>query len=353
MTEIIECVPNFSEGRDHDVIRAIAVAIEKVKDVKLLDVNSGASVNRTVITFVGNRESVINGAFAGIARAAELIDMRHHRGTHPRLGATDVCPLVTISGISVEECIALSHQLAKCVAEELHLPVYLYEKSAQKPERIDLANIRAGEYEGLEQKLRDPNWRPDYGQPIFNPKSGATVIGVRDFLIAFNVNLDTRDCQLAKDIALTIREKGRIKRDQSGKIIYNAQGEPIREPGLLKNVKAVGWYIDEFKMAQVSTNLTNYKVTPPHVVFEEIQRLANARGLRVTGSELVGLIPKEALLMAGRYYLKKQGYSEDAPESELIQMAVQSLGLNAIAPFDPAKKIIEYRLAEFEKQLNG
>ncbi|HPC36771.1 MAG TPA: glutamate formimidoyltransferase [Candidatus Marinimicrobia bacterium] len=353
MTEIIECVPNFSEGRDHNVILAIAAAIENVGGTKILDVNSGASVNRTVITFIGNRESILNAAFAGIAKAAELIDMRRHQGAHPRLGATDVCPLVPISGISVEECIALSHQLAKRVAEELHIPVYLYAKSAQKPERVDLVNIRAGEYEGLEQKLRDPNWQPDYGQPTFNPKSGATVIGVRDFLIAFNVNIDTRDCQLAKDIALTIREKGRVKRDQNGNKVYNSQGEPIYESGLLKNVRAIGWYIDEYKMAQVSTNLTNYKITPPHVVFEEIQRLANARGRRVTGSELVGLIPEEALLIAGRYYLKKQGDSENAPEGDLIQLAVQAMGLNAIAPFDPAKKIIEYRLAELEKPLAG
>ena len=353
MTEIIECVPNFSEGRDQNIIRAITSAIENVKNVKLLDVDPGADTNRTVVTFVGDRKSVVEGALAGIARAAELIDMRYHSGAHARIGATDVCPLVPVSGISVEECVALSHRLAQRVAEELRIPVYLYEKSAQKPERIDLANIRAGEYEGLEQKLRDPNWQPDYGQPVFNPKSGATVIGVREFLIAYNVNLNTRDRKLANDIALTIREKGRVKRDRNGDIIRDEKGESVYELGLLKNIKAVGWYIEEYKMAQVSINLTDYNVTPPHVVFETIRRLATEKGLRVTGSELVGLIPKEAILMAGRFYLRQQGKSEGAPESEIIRLAVHSLGLNEIAPFDPAKKIIEYRFPEFEKPLIG
>jgi len=351
MTEIIECVPNFSAGRDQNIIRAITAAIESVEGVKLLDVDPGADTNRTVVTFVGNRKSVIEGAMAGIARAAELIDMRQHTGAHPRLGATDVCPLVPVSGISVEECIALAHQLARRVAEELHIPVYLYEKSAQKPERVNLANIRAGEYEGLAQKLRDPQWQPDYGASQFNAKSGATVIGVREFLIAYNVNLNTRDRKLANDIALTIREKGRMQRDRNGEIIREANGEPVYTPGLLKNIKAVGWYIDEYKMAQGSINLTDYKITPPHIVFEEIRRIASAKGLRVTGSELVGLIPREALLMAGRFYLQQQGKSQGAPESEIIRMAVHSLGLNEIAPFDPAKKIIEYRFPEFEKPL--
>jgi len=353
MAVIIECVPNFSEGRDQNVIRAITAAIAKVEGVKLLDIDPGADTNRTVVTFVGNRKSVIEGALAGIAKAAELIDMRRHTGAHPRLGATDVCPLVPVSGISVAECIALSQQLAKRVAEELHIPVYLYEKSAQKPERVDLANIRAGEYEGLAQKLCDPHWQPDYGSTDFNAKSGATVIGVREFLIAYNVNLNTRDRKLANDIALTIREKGRMKRAKNGEIVRDATGEPLYEPGLFKNIKAVGWYIDEYKMAQVSINLTDYKVTPPHVVFEAIRRIAAAKGLRVTGSELVGLIPKEALLMAGRFYLKQQGRSEGAPENELIRLAVHSLGLNEIAPFDPAKKIIEGRFPEFEKPLIG
>ncbi|MFH1213946.1 MAG: glutamate formimidoyltransferase [Candidatus Neomarinimicrobiota bacterium] len=351
MTEIIECVPNFSEGRDPVLIKAITSAIESVEGVKLLDVDPGADTNRTVVTFVGDRQGVLDGAFAGIAKAAELIDMRHHSGAHPRLGATDVCPLVPVSGISIEECIALSHQLAKRVADELQIPIYLYEKSAQKAERVDLADIRAGEYEGLAQKLSDPNWQPDYGPARFNAKSGATVIGVREFLIAYNVNLNTRDRKLANEIALTIREKGRQKREQNGAIVRDEQGEPVYEAGLLKDTKAVGWYIDEYKMAQVSINLTNYKVTPPHIVFEEIRRLAAAKGLRVTGSELVGLIPKEALLMAGRYYLRQQGHSEGVPESELIRLAVHSLGLNEIVPFDPRKKIIEYRFPEFKKPL--
>jgi len=351
MPEIIECIPNFSEGRDLNVIKAITDAIEAVDGVKLLDVDPGADTNRTVVTFIGTKQGVLKGAFAGIAKAAEVIDMRKHSGAHARLGATDVCPLVPISGISEEECVQLSHELAKKVADELNIPVYLYEKSAQKPDRENLANIRAGEYEGLQEKLKDPDWKPDYGRVEFNAKSGATVMGVREFLIAYNVNLNTSDRKLATDIALTIREKGRLKRDKKSNIVRDENGVAARVPGLLKYTKAVGWYIDEYKMAQVSINLTDYKVTPPHVVFEEIRRLANEKGLRVTGSEIVGLIPKEAMIMAGKYFLNAQGRSEGVPEEGLIRTAIQSLGLNDVSEFDPQKKIIEYQFKEFKDSL--
>ncbi len=351
MPEIIECIPNFSEGRNLNVIKAITDAIESVDEVKLLDVDPGADTNRTVVTFIGTKKGIVEGAFAGIARAAEVIDMRRHSGAHARLGATDVCPLVPISGISKEECIEISHKLAKRVAEELKIPIYLYEKSAQSPDRENLANIRSGEYEALAKKIKDPHWAPDYGEAVFNAKSGATVIGVREFLIAYNVNLNTNDRKLAHDIALTIRENGRLKRDKKGKVIRDENGVALRQPGTLKSTKAVGWYIDEYKMAQVSINLTNYKITAPHEVFEEIRRIATKKGLRVTGSEVVGLIPKEAMLMAGRYYLKNQRKSEGVPESELIRVAIQSMGLNDVSPFDPAKKIIEYQFKEFDKPL--
>lgn len=351
MLDIIECVPNFSEGRDLQVINQIAGAIQAVEGVKLLSVEPGAATNRTVMTFIGNKEAVVAAAFAGIAKAAELIDMRKHHGEHPRIGATDVCPLIPVRGVGEEECIALSHALARRVGEELAIPVYLYEKSAQKPERKNLADIRAGEYEGLEAKLKDPAWQPDYGPATFNPKAGATVIGARDFLIAYNVNLNTRDRKIANEIALTIREKGRARRDVNGAIIRDAHGEPIYEPGIFKATRAVGWYIDEYKMAQVSINLSNYKITPPHEVFDEICRLATERGLRVTGSEIVGLVPLEAMLMAGRHYLQRQGKSTGVPEKELVRIAIHSLGLNEIAPFDPAKKIVEYQIQEFDKPL--
>lgn len=351
MPELIECIPNFSEGQNLDMIKSITDAIESVDGVKLLDVDPGADTNRTVVTFIGTRQGILDGAFAGISKAAEVIDMRKHSGAHARLGATDVCPLVPISGIREEECIELSHELAKRVANELNIPVYLYEKSAQVPERVNLADIRSGEYEGLPEKLKNPNWVPDYGKPVFNPKSGATVIGVREFLIAYNVNLNTRDRKLASDIALTIREKGRLKRNKRGEIVKDKNGVALRQSGTLKFAKAVGWYIDEYDMAQISINLTDYKVTPPHIAFEEVRRLAAKKGLRVTGSEIVGLIPKEAMLMAGRYYLRAQGKPEGAPEKELIRLAVQSMGLSEVSLFDPQKKIIEYQFAEFDEPL--
>jgi glutamate formiminotransferase/formiminotetrahydrofolate cyclodeaminase len=351
MAEIIECVPNFSEGRDPNIIKAIGDAIAAASEVKLLNVDPGAATNRTVITFIGTRKGILAGAFAGIAKAAELIDMRQHQGTHPRLGATDVCPLIPISGINEEECIQLSHELARQVADELKIPVFLYEKSAQNAARINLENIRAGEYEGLAEKLKDPQWKPDYGPAEFNARSGATVIGVREFLIAYNVNLNTTDRKLASEIALQIREKGRYKRNREGNILYDKDGEALRIAGRLPFTKAVGWYIDEYKTAQVSINLTNYKVTPPHMAFEEVRKFARQIGLRVTGSEIVGLVPKEALLMAGRYYLQVQGKSQGVPEAVLIRTAVQSLGLNDVSAFDPQQKIIEFQVREFDNSL--
>lgn len=344
--KLVECVPNFSEGRDQEKIRTIVREIEAVAGVKLLDVDPGESTNRTVVTFIGPPEPVAEAAFRAIAKAAEVIDMRTHKGAHSRIGATDVCPFVPVSGVTMEDCVKLAERLGARVAEELGIPVYLYEAAARRPERRNLATIRAGEYEGLEEKLRDPRWAPDFGPPVFNPKSGATVIGAREFLIAYNINLNTRDRRLAHEIALSLRESGRTKRDKNGEIVKDAQGRPVKVPGKFKEVKAVGWYIADYGIAQISVNFTNYKVTPVHVVFDEACRLAGKLGLRVTGSELVGLIPKEALLMAGRHYLRKQGKSPGVPEAELIRTAVRSLGLGDVVPFDPGKKIIELQVGE-------
>jgi glutamate formiminotransferase/formiminotetrahydrofolate cyclodeaminase len=344
--KLVECVPNFSEGRDQEKIRAITQEIEKIPGVKLLDVDPGESTNRTVVTFIGSPEGAKEAAFRAIAKAAEVIDMTKHRGAHSRIGATDVCPFVPVSEITMEDCIALAHEVAERVARELGIPVYLYEEAAQKPERQNLATIRAGEYEGLPEKLKDPAWAPDYGEPVFNPRSGATVIGAREFLIAYNVNLNTRDRRLAHEIALGLRESGRAKRDEAGNIVKDDSGKTVNLPGKFKHIKAVGWYIEDYGIAQVSINFTNYKVTPVHVVFDEAIREAERLGLRVTGSELVGLIPKEAMLMTGRFYLEKQGKSPGVPEKELIRTAVRSLGLNDVAPFDVEKKIIEYQFKE-------
>lgn len=340
--KLVECIPNFSEGRDSNIIDGIIRAISSVEGVKLLDTDPGVDTNRTVVTFVGEPEAVLEGAFLGIKAASERIDMRHHTGAHPRLGATDVCPFVPVSGVSVEECVDLAIRLGERVAAELSIPVYLYEKAASRPERQNLADIRAGEYEGLAEKLEDPEWVPDFGEPVLNERSGATVTGVREFLIAYNVNLNTRDRKLAHDIALDIREKGRAKRDENGKIIRDENGKIVRTPGLLQECKAVGWYMDTFNCAQVSINLTNYHVTPVHKAFETVAEEAAKRGLRVTGSELVGLIPLEAILQAGDYYLKRQGKPTGYPEKERIRMAEQSLGLSELSPFEPEKKIIEY-----------
>lgn len=344
--KLVECVPNFSEGRDPEKIKAISREIEAVPGVKLLDVDPGASTNRTVVTFIGPPEAVAEAAFRAIARAAEVIDMRAHTGAHPRLGATDVCPFVPVSGVTMADCVRLAGELGRRVAGELGIPVYLYEAAARRPERRNLATVRSGEYEGLAEKLKDPRWAPDFGPAVFNPKAGATIIGAREFLIAYNFNLNTRDRKLAHEIALSLRESGRAKRDKNGDIVKDAKGRPVKVPGKFKEVKSVGWYVEDYGLAQISVNFTNYKVTPIHAVFDEARRLAAKLGLRVTGSELVGLIPKEALLMAGRHYLTKQGKSPGVPEAELVRTAVRSLGLGDVVPFDPDKKIIEYQFRE-------
>lgn len=348
---LIECVPNFSEGKDISKINSITKEIESTSNTILLDVDPGETTNRTVVTFIGTPEAVVEAAFKAIKKASEVIDMSLHQGAHSRIGATDVCPFVPVTGVTMEDCIQLAHELGKRVAEELKIPVYLYEEAAQKEIRKNLANIRIGQYEGLEDKLKDPEWVPDYGEPVFNKKSGATVIGAREFLIAYNINLNTSERKLAHHIALNLREQGRAKRDEEGKIIRDKDGKAIKTPGKFNEVKAVGWYIEDYGVAQISINFTNYKITPPHIVFDEAIKEAEAIGLRVTGSELVGLIPKDALLQAGRYYLKKQGKSFGLPEEELIRIAVLSLGLNDVAPFDPQKKIIENQFKEFESSL--
>ncbi len=343
---LVECVPNISEGRDRGVIDAVAGEVERIEGCTLLDVDPGAATNRTVITFVGEPEAALEGAFRLISKASELIDMRTHTGEHPRMGATDVCPFVPVSGITMEECAALARRLAERVGSELGIPVYLYEHAAATEERKNLAAVRAGEYEGLEEKLKDPHWAPDCGEATFNARSGATAIGARKFLIAYNINLNTKEKKLATDIALNIREAGRNKRGPDGKFVRDVNGVPIKKPGLFKHVKAVGWYIEEYKRAQISINFTDWEVSPIHAVFDEVCAQAADRGMRVTGSELVGLVPKAAILRAGIHYLEKQGRSVGLPESEIIETAVQSLGLSDLAPFDPAEKIIEYRVGD-------
>ena len=347
MPALLECVPNFSEGRDLDVIRQITAQIEGVEGATLLHLDPGKATNRTVVTFAGPPDAVVEAAFRAIAAAAELIDMRRHTGEHPRMGATDVCPLVPISGISMEETAELARRLGERVGRELGIPVYLYEAAQPDPARKDLAQIRAGEYEGLPRKVLDPAWKPDYGPAAFHAKSGATVIGARDFLVAFNINLNTTSTRRANAVAFDLRESGRPKRKGNpltGPVVQDAQGNPVMIPGSLKAVKAIGWFIPEYGIAQVSMNLTDLKQTPLHVAFDEACRCAEARGLRVTGSELVGLIPRAALLEAGRHYLRKQHRSLGVPEAELIRIAVRSLGLDEVAQFNPEERIIEYRL---------
>ncbi len=353
MQKIVECVPNFSEGHDLALIEQITSSIAQVEGVTLLDVDSGADTNRTVVTFIGGPEAAVEAAFQGIKRASELIDMRKHTGAHARMGATDVCPFIPVSNMTMEECAELSRILGKRVGDELAIPVYLYEYSATSPERENLANIRAGEYEGLSQKLKDPNWKPDFGKAEFNASAGATVMGARKFLIAYNVNLNTRDQKKATDIALEIREAGRNARDpKTNKFIYDESGTPLKRPGTLKAVKAVGWYIDEYNMAQISMNLVDMEITPFHIAFDEVVKQADLRGLRVSGSELVGLIPLTAMLDAGRYYLKKQNSSTAVSHAELIRIAIQSMGLNEFSPFKPQERIIEYQLgSKNEKNL--
>ncbi len=344
MQQIVECVPNFSEGRDLAIIKQITDEIENVEGATLLDVDPGADTNRTVVTLVGSPDAVVEAAFQAIRKAAEVIDMSKHSGAHARMGATDVCPFVPVRGLTMEDCAALARKLGQRVGDELEIPVYLYEYAASSPERQNLANVRAGEYEGLEEKLKDPQWKPDLGPARFDAGAGATVIGARKFLIAYNVNLNTRDRKKASDIALDIREQGRARRDEQGKIIRDDEGKIVRKPGTLKAVKAVGWYIDEYQMAQISMNLVDYETTPAHAAFDEVVAQADKRGLRVSGSELVGLIPLEAMLESGRYYLKKQNSSTAVSEKELIRIAIQSMGLNEIAPFIPEERIIEYQL---------
>lgn len=342
--KLVECVPNFSEGRDENTINSIVNEIRSTSGVWLLDVDPGADTNRTVVTFVGSPDAVLEAAFHAIRKASEVIDMREHKGEHPRMGATDVCPFVPVKDVSMEECIEIAKRLGARVSEELRIPVYLYEEAATEEKRRNLANVRKGEYEGLLEKLKDPEWKPDYGKPVFNEKSGATIIGAREFLIAYNVNLNTRDRKLANKIAQIIRESGYPKKDEDGNILRDKDGNEIMVPGKLKDTKAIGWYVDEYGVAQISINLTNYKITPLHKAFEEIREQARDLGLRVTGSELVGLIPKDAMMEAGKYYLEKQGKSKGAPISEIIHYAVKSLGLDDIAHFNPDDKIIEYRI---------
>jgi glutamate formiminotransferase/formiminotetrahydrofolate cyclodeaminase len=347
MQKIIECVPNFSEGRDLEIVRQITAAIESVEGISLLNVDPGASTNRTVVTFAGSPEVAVEAAFRGIEKAAELIDMRKHKGAHPRMGATDVCPFIPISNVSWEEAVACANDLAQRVGEQLKIPVYLYEKAAKDPSRSNLSVIRAGEYEGFFEKIRDKDWKPDFGPLIMNERAGATVIGAREFLIAYNVNLNTKAVRRANSVAFDVRENGRVKTvdgTPSGKPVLDDRGEPVRVPGMLKHVKAIGWYVEEYGIAQVSMNLTNIEETPLHVAFDACNEAAGRRGLRVTGSELVGMLPKKCLVEAGRYFLRKQNWSEGGSEGELIDIAVRSMGLNELKPFDPNERIIEFKM---------
>jgi glutamate formiminotransferase/formiminotetrahydrofolate cyclodeaminase len=337
MRKLVECVPNFSEGHREEVILAIAREVEIVKGVSLLDVDPDKDYNRTVVTFVGEPDGVVTAAFKATQKAAELIDMREHKGEHPRIGATDVVPFVPVSNVSMEECVQLAHQYGKRIGEELKIPVYLYEEAATLPERRNLAKVRKGEYEGLQEKLNDPSWNPDYGPSTFNPRSGATITGARVFLIAYNVNLDKYDKNIAQEIATRIRESGKPLRDKEGKIQKDEKGKTLRIPGSLKSVKANGFLLEAHEIAQVSINLTNYEITPPHVAFEEVKKEAETLNVNVTGSEIVGLIPMEALLMAGRFIAEKE-----SSEEVLIQKAVSYLGLSQLNEFKPEEKIIEY-----------
>lgn len=345
MKQLIECVPNFSEGNDLTIIRQITDSIEIVEGVKLLNVDPGKATNRTVVTFVGEPAKVVEAAFRGIKKAAELIDMSKHKGEHPRMGATDVCPFIPVANITMEETAEWSKKLAKRVGEELKIPAYLYEEAQSKKERNNLSVIRAGEYEGFFKKIKLPEWKPDFGPAEFPAKHGATVIGARDFLIAYNVNLNTKSVKRANSIAFDIREAGRIKTDpKTGKKITDEKGVEVRIPGKLKGVKAIGWYIEEYGIAQVSINITKFRETPLHLVFDECVNSAYERGYRVTGSELVGLIPLSAILDAGKYFLNKQRLSAGVSDAELIHIAVKSMGLDELALFDPQKRIIEYVL---------
>ena len=353
---IIECVPNFSEGRNMEVIKQITGAIESIKGVKLLDVDPGEATNRTVVTFVGEPEAVMNAAVASIKRATELIDMRLHKGAHPRMGACDVCPLIPVSGITMEECAELARSLAKRIAEELGVPTYCYEAAAFKPERRNLAVCRKGEYEALPERMTNTDEQPDFGARAFDEsiaRTGATAVGARDFLVAVNYNLNTTSTRRANAIAFDVREKGRPMREGNpivGKIIKDENGEPVMKPGTLKACKAIGWFIDEYGIAQVSMNLTNLSVTPLHTAFDEVCRAADARGVRVTGTEIVGLVPKKVLVDAGRHFLHKQSRSTGVPERELVRIAIESMGLSTLKEFKPEEKVIEYMLEAEERK---
>ena len=347
MKQLIECVPNFSEGRDLSIIKQITDVIESVKGIKLLNVDPGFATNRTVVTFVGEPELVVEAAFKAIERASELIDMHYHKGEHPRFGATDVCPLVPVSDITMEETVEYARLLAKRVGNELNIPVYCYESAAYEEKRQSLANCRAGEYEGLAEKMKTTGWQPDFGPATFNARSGAIAIGARNFLIAYNINLNTTSVRLANSIAFDVREAGRIKREGdpvTGKIITDEHGEPIRIPGTLKKVRAIGWFIKEYGITQISMNLTDITTTSVHQAFDEVCERARDRGIRVTGSELIGIIPLQAMLDAGKYFLQKQHRSVGISDREIIKIAIKSLGLDDLAPFDPDKRIIEYIL---------
>src|SRR2546423_11036143 len=347
MQKLIECVPNFSEGRDEKIIREITDAIKSTEGVSLLDVDPGATTNRTVVTFVGSPEAAVEAAFRGIQKAAELIDMRKHKGAHPRMGATDVCPFIPVSNISWEEAIACARKLGERVGEELKIPVYLYEKAAKDKSRSNLAVIRAGEYEGFAERIKQPKWKPDFGPAKLNEKAGATAIGAREFLVAYNVNLNTKSVRRANSVAFDVREQGRFRTEDgtpTGKKILDSKGKPVRVPGMLKHVKAIGWFVKEYGIAQVSMNLTNIEKTPVHVAFDACVESAIKRGLRVTGPEIVGMVPKKSLTDAGRYFLRKQKWSEGAAEEELIDIAVRSMGLSELKPFDPKEKVIELKI---------
>ena len=356
MKQLVECVPNISEGRDHEKIKIISQIVEEIDGIKLLNVDPGKATNRTVITFVGEPKQVIDAAFLLIQKAQELIDMSKHTGEHPRMGATDVCPLVPIANITMEETAKWAHILGERVGTELGIPIYHYEAAAKEEKRKNLANCRSGEYEGLSKKLIDPNWKPDFGPAKFNKsveKSGATAISARDFLVAYNVNLNTTSTRRANSVAFDIREAGRIKREGgkiTGKIIKDNNGNPVKTPGLFKAVKGIGWYIEEYGVAQISYNLTNINISPLHEVFDKTCERAQARGMRVTGSELVGLVPKKVLIDAGIHFLKKQKRSVGIHESEIIKIAIKTLGLDELAPFDPKERIIEYMLDSNENK---
>ena len=345
--QLIECVPNFSEGNDLNIIKQITNEIEAVEGVRLLNVDPGKATNRTVVTFVGTPQAVVDAAFRAIKKSGELIDMSRHKGEHPRMGATDVCPLIPIANISMEETAQYAYQLAKRVGEEQNLPAYLYEAAQPDKSRSNLSIIRAGEYEGFFKKIKQPEWKPDFGPTEFDAKRGATVIGARDFLVAYNINLNTTSVRRANAIAFDVREAGRVKMDGNKKVL-DENGEPVKIPGTLKSVKAIGWYIEEYGVAQISMNLTNINITPVHIAFDEVCNKANARGIRVTGSELVGLIPLQSLLNAGKYFLQKQKRSTGVSEKELIKIAVKSMGLDELSHFKPEERIIEYMLRNKE-----